>query len=117
MSESRNLRGRSGSRVDSDELLAAAVCSVWRWRLELFGLLTAVAVHRMAARAGGETAATVLVAMLAAGTVAVTPARRLFWRLLRFGWLRRAWEHAATDAGLSDGPLRVPRILAARRIP
>src|SRR5919106_416061 len=31
--------------------------------------------------------------------------------------VRRAWERAATDAGLSDGPLRAPRVLSRAGIP
>src|SRR4051794_27711760 len=116
MTQHRNAHGRRGSRVDWDELLVVAVGSLWQWRLELLALFAVVAAHRLVARAGGETAATVLVAVLGVGAVAVAPSRRLVWRVLRSGWLRRAWERAAADAGLSDGPWRVPRMLAARRI-
>jgi hypothetical protein len=116
MIRSGNPGGRRRPRVGWDELLVAALASLWQCRLELVGLLAIVAVHRLVARTGGEAIATVLVAVLGAVAVAVAPCRRLVWRALWLAWLRRAWERAAADAGLSEGPFRVPRILRARQI-
>src|SRR3954471_10164328 len=116
MIQHRNARGRRGSRVDWEELLVAAVGALWQWRFELIALLALVGVHRLVARVGGESAATALVALLGVAAVALTPSRRLCWRALRSGWLRRGWERATADAGLSEGPWRGPRMLAARQV-
>src|SRR4051794_16792211 len=117
MIQRRNPRGWRRGRVDWDELLLGALGSLWQCRLELLALLAGGAVHRLAARAGGEIVATVLVVVLAVGAVAVAPCRRLLWRAFRIASLRRAWERAAADAGLSDGPFCLPRMLGARSIP
>src|SRR3954453_22465711 len=108
--------GRRGSRVDWVELLVVAVGALWQWRLWVLALFAVLATHRMVARAGGETTATLFVAMLGVGAVAVAPARRLLWLALRSSSLRRAWERAAADAGLSDGLWRGPRMLGVRAI-
>src|SRR5947208_2237131 len=80
-------------------------------RLELTLLAAAVGGQRLLAGLLGDVGAAAVVAMAATGLVAVAPARRLLWRWLRRAWVRRAWERAVDDAGLADGPLRVPRVL------
>jgi hypothetical protein len=89
---------------------------VWRCRLELALLAVAVGVERLLAAPAGEVVALVMVAWLAGVVVAVGPARRLLWRLLRRAWLLRAWARAMADAGLADGPWRVPRVLGTARV-
>ena len=94
-----------------------ALASVWQCRLELALLIGAVGAQRLAVSALGGWGGTVLVALLAAVAGAIAPCRRLLCRSLRRASVRRAWERAATDAGLSEGPFHVPRVLDARRIP
>jgi hypothetical protein len=107
-------RARNG-RDGWPELAAGVLVALWRWRTEL-GLLALVAVgERYLAFVVGELAAAVLVAALVGAVVAV--ARRLLWAVLRRAWVRRSWERAADDAGLSDGPLRCPRVLGVTRVP
>src|SRR5829696_9067337 len=108
--------GRRRPRVDWEELLPATLASLWQCRLELLVLVALAAVHRLVASVGGEAVATAAVAGVLVVVVEVAPCRRLLWRALRRAWLRRGWERAAVDAGLSDGPLRVPRVVGARRI-
>ena len=108
-------RGRA--RLDWDELVIVALASVWQCRLELSLLIGAVGAQRVAVSALGGWGGSVLVALLAAVVGAIAPCRRLLCRSLRRASVRRAWERAATDAGLSDGPFRVPRVLNVRRIP
>ena len=108
-------RGRG--RVEPGELVVGALAGAWRCRLELALVAAAVGAQRLLAGRVGDPLAAVAVVALAVGVVSVGPARRLLWRALRRAWLRRAWERAATDAGLSDGPLRAPRVLRATRIP
>src|SRR4051794_11955301 len=98
-------------RGDWLELLAGAGVGAWGWRLELGLLVVLVGVQRLLARVLGELAAGVLVAGLVATVLAVVPARRLIWRMLRRAWVRRAWRRAVVDAGLALGPLRAPRVL------
>jgi hypothetical protein len=106
-------RGRSEAAALAVGLLAG----VWRWRLELALLALVLAVERLLAGPLGDPAATGVVATLATVAVLAAPSRRLLWGAVRRAWLRRTWERAATDAGLADGPLRLPRVLSAVRAP
>src|SRR5215208_7402519 len=117
MIQTRHPRGRMRPRVDWDELLVGALSSLWQCRVELVALVVIVAAHRLAASSGGETVATVLLLGLGLVAAAVAPCRRLLRRTLRRASLRRGWERAAVDTGLSDGPLRVPRVLGVHGIP
>jgi DNA segregation ATPase FtsK/SpoIIIE-like protein len=110
-------RSRRRGRSDADELAAGVLAEAWRWRLELSLLALAVGAQRLLARALGEPLAVTAVAAVIAVVMAIGPARRLLWRGLRWAWVSRAWERAATDAGLADGPLRAPRVLSVSRIP
>src|SRR5215210_1735321 len=117
MIQTRYPRSRRRARVDWDELLAGALSSLWQCRVELLALVVIVGAHQLVANSGGETVATVL--MLAVGLVAaaVAPCRRLLRCMLQRASLRRGWERAAVDTGLSDGPLRVPRVIGVHEIP
>src|SRR5215208_1250937 len=117
MIQTRHPRGRRRPRVDWDELLVGALSSLWQCRVELLALVLIVAAHRLATRGGGEVVATVLVLALGVVAVAVAPCRRLLRRTLRRASLRRGWERAAVDTGLSNGPLRVPRVIDVHGIP
>src|SRR5215203_757551 len=117
MIQTRHPRGRRRPRVDWDELLVGALSSLWQCRVELLALVLIVAAHRLAARSGGEVVATALLLALGVVVAAVAPCRRLLGRTLRRASLRRGWERAAVDAGLSDGPLRVPRVIGVHGIP
>jgi hypothetical protein len=117
MIQTRHPRGRRRPRVDWDELLVGALSSLWQCRVELLVLVLIVAAHRLAARSGGEVVATALLLALGVVVAAVAPCRRLLRRTLRRASLRRGWERAAVDTGLSDGPLRVPRVIGVHGIP
>jgi hypothetical protein len=97
-------------------LLAEAAAGVWGWRLELALLVLMVAVQRLLARLVGELASTVVIAAVLGSVLAAGSARRLLTGAARSAWLRRVWRRAVSDAGLALGPLRAPRVLAARRI-
>src|SRR3954471_4285997 len=88
------------------ETLAVA----WRCRLELVLLGAAVGLQRLLAGRLDEVGALACVVALVAVVVAVAPARRLLWHALRRARLARGWARAAIDAGLADGPLKVPRV-------
>jgi hypothetical protein len=77
----------------------------------------AVGAERLLARPLGEPLAVASVLVLIGAAVAAGPSRRLLARSLRLAHLRRAWERAATDAGLSAGPLRTGRVLRTSRVP
>src|SRR5215218_6880083 len=117
MIQTRHPRGRRRPRVDWDELLVGALSSLWQCHVELLALVLIVAAHRLAARGGGEVVATALLLALGVVVAAVAPCRRLLRRTLRRASLRRGWERAAIDTGLSDGPLRVPRVIGVHGIP
>src|SRR4051794_5154770 len=117
MIHTRHPRGQRRPRVDWDELVAGALSSLWQCRVELLPLVVIVGAHRLVANSGGETAATVLVLAMGLVAAAVAPCRRLLRRTLRRASLRRGWERAAVDTGLSDGPLRVPRVIGVHGIP
>src|SRR4051812_40690224 len=109
--------GRKRPGVDWDELILSTLAFLWQCRLELLILAAMTAVHRLVAGVGGEAVATAAVVGLGVAVASVGPCRRRLWGALRRAWLRRGWERAAVDAGLSEGPLRVPRMVCARRIP
>ena len=109
------MRGRG--RLDAAELAAGALVGAWQWRLELALAAVALGGQRLLAGLLGEPLAAAVIVALVAAVVAIGPVRQPLWRGLRRAWLARAWERAATDAGLSDGPLRVPRVLSSARIP
>jgi len=93
-----------------------AVVSAWRCRLEL-GLLTVIVViQQLLAAWLDDLAAAVLVVAMVATVLAIRPARGAVWQQLRVAWVRRAWARAATDVGLSAGPVRAPGVVGARRI-
>jgi hypothetical protein len=109
----------TGRRLD-DGLLGLVVgvaAAVWWWRLELALLAVAAGVYWLLARAVGGALALVGLLVLVAALLATGQARGVLWRGLRTAWLRRSWARAAVDVGLAAGPLRVPRVLRAVRIP
>jgi FtsK/SpoIIIE family len=109
----------TGRRRD-DGLLGLVVglaAAVWWWRLELALLAGAAAVYWLLARALGTALALIGLLALAAVVLAVERARQVVWRALRSAWVRRSWARATVDVGLADGPLHVPRVLRAARIP
>jgi hypothetical protein len=108
---------RRRARLEWEQLAVTALASVWQCRVELGLLLCTGGLWWLVEVAVGEIAAALSLIMLAAAAVAVAPLRRVFCHTLRQAAVRRAWERAAADTGLSDGPLRVPRLLGARRIP
>jgi hypothetical protein len=107
---------RSDSQTDWEAAAIELLAGMWRLRLELTLVGAVVAGQRLLARPLGDALATIAVVVLAGTALAAGPSRRLLWRSLRLAHLRRAWERAATDAGLSAGP-RGPRVLRASRVP
>jgi hypothetical protein len=103
--------------METAALAAGVLAALWGWRLELVLLVAAFGVERLLSGWLGEWPAAVVVLALVVLVGLVGPARRLLWRALRRAWVRRAFERATIDAGLSEGPLRVPRVLAVKRVP
>jgi hypothetical protein len=91
--------------------------ALWPWRLELALLVAAAGAQRLVAALLGDVVGVLFVLAVCVAVLVLAPARRVLWRLLRGAWLRRAWTRAASDAGLSGGPWRAPRVLAATRVP
>jgi hypothetical protein len=108
---------RSGAQADWEAAAIELLAGLWRLRLELALVGAAAAAQRLLARPLGDALAAALVFALVGAPLVATPSRRLLARSLRLAHLRRAWERAATDAGLSGGPLRMARVLRASREP
>jgi hypothetical protein len=111
------MRTRRRARSEHEELLIGALAGLWRCRVELTVLVAVVAGQRLLAGPIGDVAAAGVVVAAAGALVVIAPVRRLAWRVLRRSSVRRSWERAAVDAGLSDGPLRAPRVLTVERVP
>ncbi|MGH2796654.1 MAG: FtsK/SpoIIIE domain-containing protein, partial [Thermoleophilaceae bacterium] len=107
----------SSAQADWEAAAIELLGGLWRLRLELALLGVAAAGQRLFARPLGDAIAMIAVVALVGAAVVAGPTRRLLWRSLRLAHLRRAWERATTDTGLSAGPLRVPRVLRASRVP
>src|SRR5215207_4012054 len=111
-------RGRGRARpLEFEATVMESLVAAWRCRLELALLGVATGVQRLLAPSVGEFIAAVVVVALAAAVMAIAPSRRPLRSALRRASLRRAWARAATDAGLSDGPFRVPRVRSLAPIP
>jgi hypothetical protein len=108
--------GRRRPPLEWDALVASTLVLVWRCRLELALLAVMIGAQRLLAAALGDLVALAVVVAVAGGLLAVGPVRRGLWWLLRRAWLVRSWARAATDAGLAEGPLRVPRVLGTERV-
>jgi hypothetical protein len=104
--------------MQSAPVLAAGVAVLlWQYRLELGSVAVAVAGQRLLSGRMGDVFAAIVVTALLALFAVIAPVRRLAWRAVRRSWVRRAWERASTDAGLCEGPLHAPRLLAVERVP
>ena len=108
---------RSDAQADWEAAALELLAGLWRLRLELVLLGAVVASQRFLARPLGDLLAVASVFAVVGAVLVAGPSRRLLSRTLRLSHLRRAWERAATDVGLSAGPLRVPRVLRASRVP
>jgi hypothetical protein len=109
--------GRSTAHVDWEAAAVELLAGLWRFRLELLMAAVVIVAQRVLARPLGEVPAGLAVFALAGAALLVGPSRRVLLRGLRLAALRRSWERATTDAGLSNGPLRSPRVLAVVRVP
>ena len=107
---------RDRAIADWEATVIGAAAGVWQWRVELAVLVAIVAMQRALAAVLDETAAVAILVALAVVAGGVGATRRLVWSVLRAAWLRRAWTRAVTDAGLSMGLLRSPRVLRTARI-
>jgi FtsK/SpoIIIE family len=110
-------RTRRRAADDWEVLAAGALVGAWRCRLELALMGVVVGAQRLLAGPMGDVPAAVMVLGVAALLAAMAPTRRLLWRGLRRSWVRRSWAGAVTDAGLADGPLRLPWVVRVRRVP
>src|SRR3954453_23199153 len=111
------LRTRRRAAEDWEALVAGALIGSWRYRLELAMVAVVVGGQWFVAGRVGDVPAAVTVVALVVVLVAVAPTRRLLFGGLRWSWVRRSWAAAVTDAGLADGPLRLPRVVSVRRVP
>jgi hypothetical protein len=111
------MRRAGGDRQSAPELLAGVAVVLWQYRLELGSVAVAVAGQRLLSGRMGDVTAAIVVTALLAVFVVIAPVRRVAWRAVRRSWVRRAWERASTDAGLGEGPLYAPLLLAVERIP
>jgi hypothetical protein len=107
---------RERHRAETEALIAGVLLALWRWRGELSLLAVVVLAQRALARPLGDLPAAVVVAGVVGALLVVGSVRLWLSRVLRRAWLRRAWAHAATDAGLSVGLFRVPRVLRTTRV-
>ena len=105
---------RSGAQADWEAAAIELLAGLCRLRLELALVGAAAAGQRLLARPLGDLLTVALVVALGAVLVA-RPSRRVVARSLRLAHLRRAWERAATDAGLSGGSGRGGSRCTARR--
>jgi ribosomal 50S subunit-recycling heat shock protein len=104
------------ARPDWEAEVLGALAALWRFRLELALLAVLVVAQRVLARPLGEVGATLVVAWAVLGVLVSPALRRRLARWLRVAALRRAWARAVVDSGLSDGPLRYPRVRGATRV-
>jgi hypothetical protein len=107
----RRSGGRGRRPLDTEALVLDTLAVLWRCRVELALLAIAIGVQQAVAAGMGNVVGVATVAVVAGGVVVVVPVRRRLWWLLRRAWLIRAWARAAIDTGLSEGPLRVPRVV------
>ena len=110
-------QGGAAARSEWETAAVELLAALWRFRLELTIVAVVVAGQRVLARTLGDVAAGLVVVALVAGPLVIRRWRRLVVRSLGLASLRRTWERAAADAGLSDGPLRAPRVLSRAGIP
>ena len=110
------MRSRRGQAA-WPELALGVLAGAWWCRLELTLLALAGGLPWLLARAVGGPAAAIVAAVLIGAAVTAPMTRSTLVRLVRRSWVRRSWAYATVDAGLADGPLRVPRVLGSARIP
>src|SRR3954449_1190893 len=110
-------RRRRRPADDWEALAAGALVGAWRCRLELVSVAVIVGWQRLLAGPMGDVAAAAAVVAVVVALAAVGPTRRLLWRALRRSWVQRSWAAAVTDAGLADGPVRLPRVVGITRVP
>jgi hypothetical protein len=108
---------RSTAHVEWEAAAVELLAGLWRFRLELVIAAVVISAQRVLARSLGDVLAGLAVVALAGSALLVGPSRRVLLRGLRLAALRRSWERATADAGLSNGPLRSPRVLAVVRVP
>jgi hypothetical protein len=107
---------RERARSEWEAAAIEALAALWQCRLELVLVAVLVAAQRVLARALGNGGAVLVVVWLVLGVLASPMLRRPLLHALYVSRLQRAWERAAVDAGLSDGPLRSPRVRGAMRV-
>jgi hypothetical protein len=109
--------GRSSAHAEWEAAAVELLAALWRLRLELVIAAAAIIGQRVLARPLGDVPAGLAVVAVAGATLLIGPSRRVLVRGLRLAALRRTWERATIDTGLSDGPLKSPRVLSTVRVP
>jgi hypothetical protein len=104
------------ARAEWEAAVVEVLAVLWRCRLEVVLVAVPVVGQRLLARALGEVAAAVIVLWVVFGVLASPLLRRPLLHALYVSGLRRRWERAAGDAGLSEGPLQLPLMRGAARV-
>ena len=107
---------RDRAREDLLALLVGVAWAIWSFRVEIALALAVAAVQRTVAGRLGALGGWVAVALVVALVLAVPPARRFVWRLLRAMRVRRAWARATIDCGVAAGPFRCPGVWSVERV-
>jgi hypothetical protein len=111
--ERRARRWRDGGEA----LLRDLVVGLWRWRVELAGVLVLLALDRLLASVTTELVAAGVAAALAGGALVMERSRAWLLNTLRGARVRRSWDRAVLDVGAAAGPWRAPRVLSIAHAP
>jgi hypothetical protein len=110
------VRALGRARGEWEAAVVESLAALWRCRLEVVLVAVLVAVQRVLAHPLGDVVASLIVVWAVLGVLVSPVLRRPLLHALYLSGLRRKWERAALDAGLSNGPLRSPLVRGAARV-
>ena len=116
VNDTARVQRRERQRDELQALVIGLAWALWGVRVELGALLVLAAIQRVVAEQVGDVGGWLAVAAVIAAVLAVAPARRFVWRLLRAMRVRRAWARATIDAGVAAGPFRCPGVWSVTRV-
>src|SRR5215216_1118763 len=116
MQRTGRVRTLGRARAEWEAAVVEAAAALWRCRLEVVLVAVPITAQRALARPLGNVAAGLIVVWAVLGVLASPILRRPLVHALHVSGLRRRWERAAVDAGLSEGPLRSPLVRGASRV-
>src|SRR4051794_17216719 len=94
-------RGGPAAPPGIEGLLAGLGWALWRWRLELLAVGLLLVAARSVAAAAGTAGAVLVCCIIGAAVAASGRMRRAVVGALRRARVRRGWERAVVDTGLS----------------